>query len=116
MSIFDRHADTRTTEQKLEAMAAPGSGASEGERENAKHLLFKRRSKATAAPKPNDDPEGTRDMSHADFMTWLRRKQQKDNVTMSDLGMRRGKNASGTRTTYHGPPPPGFHDIGAADD
>jgi hypothetical protein len=39
------HADTRTTEQKLEAMAAPGSGASEGERENAKHLLFKRRQK-----------------------------------------------------------------------
>lgn len=43
--MFNRpqHADTRTTEQKLEAMAASGSGASEGERANAQHLLFKRR-------------------------------------------------------------------------
>jgi hypothetical protein len=29
------HADTRTTRQKLEAMAALGSGATDGERDNA---------------------------------------------------------------------------------
>lgn len=112
--LFDTHSskDTRTLDQKLEAMAND-PGASQGERENARHLLFKRRGKAKAAPR-NDDPEGTRDMSHTDFMAWLRRKQQEQEPKII---MRRYRSNTDPRahSTGHGPPPPGMHDVGPAE-
>lgn len=128
MGLFDSR-DDRTKRQKLEAMASQTESPNEAAiaREKLKtHHIFRRRehgdndedrewSRYHRLPRCAASKGGNRciEVEGHGSPHWT---GKPGDQWRTDLGMRKGSDGRGGRTTYHGPPPPGFHDAGPADD